>query len=78
MERKFWEVVANVYGSTIEDTDITSFEQDLGFSSFQLVQLIVELEETFEVTISFESMKFEIINNPEQLLNLLIDIKKGS
>lgn len=68
MEKDFWNIVEKIYGCEVDNSSITSFENDLGFSSFQLVQLIVEVEDFFDIQISNNDLKFELLNDPAKMI----------
>ncbi|API92094.1 hypothetical protein J32TS6_25200 [Virgibacillus pantothenticus] len=57
-----------------EITELTEFKEDLGLDSLDLVELIMELEEEFDITIEDEdASKFTTVNDALSHINDLLN-----
>ncbi|MBU8566502.1 acyl carrier protein [Virgibacillus pantothenticus] len=57
-----------------EITKLTEFKEDLGLDSLDLVELIMELEEEFDITIEDEdASKFTTVNDALSHINDLLN-----
>ena len=49
----------------------TELDTDLSLDSIQILDLIVDIEDKFEITIDFSELSFEDIKNMESLISLI-------
>ncbi|MEC1178644.1 phosphopantetheine-binding protein [Metasolibacillus meyeri] len=63
--------------STLSNTENNSFTgneslyNDLGFDSLKIVELIIELEQAFDISIDDEEIDFETLDSINNIINLI-------
>jgi acyl carrier protein len=74
IEKKLTEAIVEISGGKVSETDInenSNLIDDLRFDSILLIQLIVEIEEKFNIEINDEDMSFDRLTNLASLKELI-------
>lgn len=71
IQDKFWEIVQQYANIDVTQKEIKSFTSDLNMSSFEMVQLIVDVEETFGIELMDDLFDLEELDNPEKFIDLI-------
>ena len=76
VREKVVQIVCDNLGVNKENVkDETSFQEDIGADSLDIVELVMELEEEFEITIPDEEA--EKIKTVGQAIDYIVEKKKG-
>lgn len=72
MEKQIIEIIERLTGESFSSaTKDSSILNDFGIDSLQMVNLFLNLEDEFDVSIDFENFDYEILSTVETLANYI-------
>lgn len=71
VKEKIHEVISNKIRFATKITNETNLIEDLGFTSIDLMEMIYQLEEIFDIQFSFDDLEVENITVVESLIKLV-------
>ena len=71
VKTKFWDIIESEFGTISDKDSIVSLSNDLNFSSFDIVQLIVDVEEALGIEITEELLDLEVLDEPHKFIELI-------
>lgn len=67
---KIIEIIAQIAGMNTEDIELDDELKFLGINSLETVELLLELEETFEITFDISDLDIDELGSVESIINL--------
>ena len=67
---KIIEIIAQIAGMNTEDIELDDELKILGINSLETVELLLEIEETFEITFDISDLDIDELGSIESIINL--------
>lgn len=68
--KKIIEIIAQIAGMNTEDIELDDELKILGINSLETVELLLEIEETFEITFDISDLDIDELGSIESIINL--------
>ena len=68
--KKIIEIIAQIAGMNTEDIELDDELKILGINSLETVELLLEIEETFEITFDISDLDIDELGSVESIINL--------
>lgn len=68
--KKIIDIIAQIAGMNTEDIELDDELKILGINSLETVELLLEIEETFEITFDISDLDIDELGSVESIINL--------